>query len=89
MIFAYMNEKIIRKLAIITFALITLFTVHTSVALIFLTWVSVFISISLYFSKTINRYSTIYGKDKALVAGKIVELGIEYFCNKNVLIAKA
>ncbi len=73
MIFAYMNEKIIRKLAIITFALITLFTVHTSVALIFLTWVSVFISISLYFSKTINRYSTIYGKDKALVAGKIVD----------------
>lgn len=73
MIFAYTNEKIIRKLAIIIFALVTLFLVHTFVALIFLTWVTVFVSISLYFSKTINQYSTIYGKDKALVAGKIVD----------------
>ena len=73
MIFAYTNEKIIRKLAIIIFALITLFLVHNTVALIFLTWVTVFVGISLYFSKTINRYSTIYGKDKALVAGKIVD----------------
>ena len=74
MIFAYMNEKIIRKLAIITFALIALFTVHISVALVFLAWVTVFIGISLYFSKTINQFSTIYGKDKALVAGKIVDV---------------
>lgn len=73
MIFAYTNEKIIRKLAIIVFALITLFIVHTTVAIIFLTWVTIFVGISLYFSKTINKYSTIYGKDKALVAGKIVD----------------
>ena len=73
MIFAYTNEKIVRKLSIIAFALVTLFLVHTTVATIFLVWVIVFIGISLYFSKTINRYSTIYGKDKALVAGKIVD----------------
>ena len=54
MIFAYMNEKIIRKLAIITFVLIALFAVRKSVTLIFLTWISIFISISLYFSKTIS-----------------------------------
>jgi ATP-binding cassette subfamily B protein len=73
MIFAFTNEKMIRKLAIIIFALVTLFTVHITVALIFLTWVIIFIGISLYFSKSINNYSTIYGKDKALVAGKIVD----------------
>lgn len=73
MIFAYTNEKIIRKLFIITFAVITLFLVNNIVALIFLTWIIVFVSISLYFSKVINKYSTIYGKNKALVAGKIVD----------------
>lgn len=73
MIFAYINEKIIRKLFIITFAVITLFLVNNIVALIFLTWIIIFVSISLYFSKTINQYSTIYGKNKALVAGKIVD----------------
>ena len=73
MIFAYTNEKIIRKSSIIIFALITLFMVHTIVALIFLSWVVFFIGISLYFSKKINHYSTIYGRDKALVAGKIVD----------------
>ncbi len=73
MIFAYTNEKIIRKSAIIFFALITLFTVHTTIALIFLSWIILFIGASLYFSRTINYYSTIYGRDKALVAGKIVD----------------
>lgn len=73
MIFAYTNEKIIRKAAIIFFALITLFTVHTTIALIFLSWIILFIGASLYFSRTINYYSTIYGRDKALVAGKIVD----------------
>lgn len=73
MIFAYTNEKIIRKLFIITFAVITLFLVNNTVALIFLAWIIVFVCISLYFSKTINKYSTIYGKNKALVAGKIVD----------------
>ncbi len=73
MIFAFTNEKIIKKLAIIVFALITLYVVHSTIALIFLSWITIFIGISLYFSKTINKYSTIYGKDKALVAGKIVD----------------
>jgi ATP-binding cassette, subfamily B, bacterial len=74
MIFAYTNEKIIKRFAIIIFALFTLFFVHKTVAIIFLTWIIIFVSISLYFSQTINKYSTIYGRDKALVAGKIVDV---------------
>jgi len=73
MIFAYAAEKILRKLAILVFALFTLYTVHTVIALIFCIWLISFISISLYFSRHINEYSTIYGRDKALVSGKIVD----------------
>jgi len=73
MIFAYINESIIRKLSVLIFALLTLYSVHSSIALIFFSWLIVFISTSLYFSKTINRYSTVFSKDKALVSGKIVD----------------
>jgi len=73
MIFSYGSEKILRQLAILVFALITLYTVHSHIAAIFLTWIISFVGISLYFAKTINNYSTLYGKDKALVAGKIVD----------------
>ena len=73
MVFAYANEKIVRKLAMLAFALITLYSVHTIIASIFLIWMLVFLGVSLYFSTTINNYSTIYGRDKAMVAGKIVD----------------
>jgi ATP-binding cassette subfamily B protein len=73
MIFSYGNEQILRQLAILLFALITLYTVHQHIAAIFLIWIISFIGISLYFSKTLKNYSTLYGKDKALVAGKIVD----------------
>ncbi len=73
MVFAYVNEAIVRKLSVLIFALVTLYSVHSTVALIFFCWLIVFIGISLYCSKTINRYSTIFSKDKALVSGKIVD----------------
>ncbi len=73
MIFAHANEKILRKLAVLLFALITLYTVHPNVAAIFLIWMILFVGTSLYFAKTVNTYSTIYGRDKALVSGKIVD----------------
>ena len=38
---------------------------------------------SVYFSNTINSYSSAYGKDKTIVAGKIVDS----IANKNVFIA--
>jgi len=73
MIFAYVNEKIIRKLSILVFTVATLYSVHTIIASIFLTWIISFIGISLFFAGRINHYSIIYGRDKALVAGKIVD----------------
>jgi ATP-binding cassette subfamily B protein len=73
MVFAILAEKIVRKIAVIIFALITLYVVHTTFATIFLAWLTVFIGISLYFSSTINTYSRIYARNKANVAGKIVD----------------
>jgi ATP-binding cassette subfamily B protein len=73
MVFAYINETIVRKLSVLIFALVTLYSVHSIVAFIFFCWLMFFISISLYCSKKINRYSTIFSEDKALVSGKIVD----------------
>lgn len=73
MIFSILTEKIIRKLAMITFALITMYFVHYIFAIIFLCWMLVFIGISAFFSGTINKYSTRYARNKSIVAGKIVD----------------
>ncbi len=73
MIFTHLNEDILRKFSVIIFALITMCTVHYNIALIFLTWLIVFISTSLYFAKNIHYYSAIYSSDKALISGKIVD----------------
>lgn len=73
MIFAHANEHILRQLFILLFAFITLCTVHSKIASIFFIWLVSFIFTSLYFSKTINNYSTIYAKNKARVSGKIVD----------------
>ncbi len=73
MVFAYFNEKIIRKLSVLTCALATLYMVNANIALIFFIWFSFFCSLSIYFAPKINEYSTIYSKDKAYVAGKIVD----------------
>lgn len=73
MIFTHLNEDILRKFSVIIFALITMYTVHYTIALIFLTWLIVFVSISLYFVKNIHHYSAIYSNDKALISGKIVD----------------
>lgn len=73
MAFAYTNETIIRKLSVLVFAFFTLYHVHSTIASIFLCWFIVFIGTSLYFSKTINKYSKEFSRDKALVSGKIVD----------------
>lgn len=73
LVFAYSNEKIFRKLAVLFFALLTLYTVHATIALIFLIWMIVFVGASLFFAQTINNYSTEFGRDKNRVAGKIVD----------------
>ena len=73
MVCATLFEKILRKIAVIIFALATLYSVHQTFATIFLTWLAVFMGISLYFSRTINKYSRAYATNKANVAGKIVD----------------
>lgn len=73
LVFAYSNEKIFRKLAVLFFALVTLYTVHAKIALIFLIWMVLFVGVSLFFAQTINNYSTEFGRDKNRVAGKIVD----------------
>jgi ABC-type multidrug transport system fused ATPase/permease subunit len=73
MVFANFNEKILRKLSVICFAWVAMYSVHQVIATIFLIWLSVFIGISVIFSGRINRYSTNYARNKATVAGKIVD----------------
>lgn len=73
MVFANFNEKIVRKISVITFALVTMYSVHQIIATIFLIWLSLFIAISILFSGRINKYSTEYARNKAIVAGKIVD----------------
>jgi len=73
MIFTHLNEDILRKFSVIVFALITMYTVHHTIALIFLTWLIIFVSVSLYFAKNIHHYSSLYSNDKAMISGKIVD----------------
>lgn len=73
MIFTHANEGILRKFSVLLFALVTFYTVHEKIALVFLLWVIIFVSTSFYFSKTINLYSSLYGKSEAVAAGKIVD----------------
>ncbi len=73
MMFAYINEKIIQKLSVIMFALVTMYFVHIYLAMIFFLWLITFVSISWFFSRTINFYSTLYSRDKAKVGGKLVD----------------
>ncbi|MCP5369318.1 MAG: ABC transporter ATP-binding protein [Rickettsiaceae bacterium] len=72
-IFASINEKIFRKLVMLLTTIGALYWVNPIIALIFVVWLSVFLGISIFFSKRINKYSVKFNKDKANVAGKIVD----------------
>lgn len=73
MIFYHLNEEILRKFSIIFFALITMYLVNHFIAAIFLSWLVVFVSASLYFAKNIHNYSETYSHNKAKIAGKLVD----------------
>lgn len=72
-IIATFGEKIIRKIAIIIFALITMYLVHQIFATIFLIWICLFMGISIICSSKINKYSVNYARSKSNVAGNIVD----------------
>ncbi|MFY9589723.1 ABC transporter ATP-binding protein [Rickettsia endosymbiont of Halotydeus destructor] len=73
MIISILGEKVIRKIAIIVFALIALYSVHYVFATIFIIWITVFLGISACFSKKINKYSVNYARSQSLVSGNIVD----------------
>lgn len=73
MIFVHLNEEILRKFSTIIFAFIAIYLVNKTIASIFLTWLVVFISISLYFARNIHHYSEIYSHNKAIISGKLVD----------------
>ena len=66
-------KKILRKLAIIVFALIALYSVHYVFATIFILWITVFLGLSVLFSDKINKYSLNYARSQSFVAGSIVD----------------
>ena len=66
-------KDILRNFQLLFFALITMYIVHYAIAVIFLTWLIIFVSTSLYFAKNIHHYSAIYSNNKALISGKIVD----------------
>lgn len=72
-IFASINEKIFRKLVMLLTTVIALYWINPIIASIFSVWLVVFFSISIFCSKRINKYSVKFSKDKANVAGKIVD----------------
>ncbi|WP_417904813.1 ABC transporter ATP-binding protein [Candidatus Tisiphia endosymbiont of Micropterix aruncella] len=67
------GEKILYKLAIIVFALGTMYWVHQIFATIFLIHICVFVGTSVICSSTINKYSVNYARSKSIVAGSIVD----------------
>ncbi|MFP3120569.1 ATP-binding cassette domain-containing protein [Rickettsia sp. R2] len=73
MIISIFGEKILRKLAIIVFALIALYSVHYVFATIFILWITVFLGLSVLFSDKINKYSLNYARSQSFVAGSIVD----------------
>ena len=73
MIISSFGEKLIRKLAIIIFALIAMYSVHYIFATIFLIWVCVFVGISTMCSGRMNKYSHNYARSKSIVSGNIVD----------------
>lgn len=67
------GEKIVRKMAIIIFALIAMYSVHYIFATIFLIWICVFVGISTMCSSKMNKYSMNYARSKSIVSGNIVD----------------
>ncbi len=73
MVVSLFGEKVLYKTAIIIFALVTMYLVNHVFATIFLIWVSFFVGISIFYSDTINKYSANYARNRAVVAGNIVD----------------
>ncbi len=73
MIISIFGEKVLLKASMIVIAICTMCMVHYIFATIFFIWVFIFITISVFCAKRVNKYSMNYAKEKAGVAGSIVD----------------
>lgn len=67
------NEKIIKKITSVCIALVTIYYVHYTFAIIFSVWLLSFAAINLFFAPKINSLSSALAGKKALVSGKIID----------------
>ncbi|MGC0371908.1 MAG: hypothetical protein DGJ47_000609, partial [Rickettsiaceae bacterium] len=73
MVFAYINEKLFRKIITVFTTIVALYYTHAVFAFIFTTWLIFFLGVSFCFSKKINQYSVEFSKDKVNISGRIVD----------------
>lgn len=73
MIFYFLIEKILLKIAMLVFALITLYHVHPVIGNVFTCWMLLFITISLSFAGKVNELSTEFNSNRAIVTGRMVD----------------
>jgi len=73
MVVSIFGEKILLKTSMTIMALFTMYTVHHIFAIIFLSWVCIFVGISVFSAKKVNKYSMNYAKEKASIAGSLVD----------------
>jgi ATP-binding cassette, subfamily B, bacterial len=73
LIFAAINEKLLKKVLCLIPALIMLYSVKPIFATIFVIWIIVFLGISAVFSPKIKKLSSVWAESRSLITGKIVD----------------
>lgn len=84
-VFALFAQKVLMKGTNITASIVTMYWVHPIFAKILLIWATFFITVSIYFSQSAINYSSVYAKNKATIAGKLVDIisnisSVRMFC---------
>lgn len=73
MILSTLNEKIIRKCAVIFATIATMYLINPMFALVFVAWLIVFCSISFFASIKIGRFSKQFARERGIIGGRIVD----------------
>ncbi|MBL3284778.1 ABC transporter ATP-binding/permease protein [Rickettsiales endosymbiont of Paramecium tredecaurelia] len=72
-IYCIVAEKIVRKLCVIICGVLVMSYVNAQITIIFCIWMFIFILLNIIFAKKINNYSSVFAKNNAMVAGRIVD----------------
>jgi ATP-binding cassette subfamily B protein len=67
------NEKIIKKLTSVSVALITIYLTNAVFAVIFISWLALCALITIFFTPTINNFSSKLAAQKAELSGRVVD----------------